>query len=171
MLFHDNVFYVQQTFERGEIAWSAYWSGYVSDVREILVRFMVGARLFPSPERSDRLKGFNKSPGQWVRWASPPGVKRSKREADYLPSHSAEVKNGYCHMSSSPHVIVVCTGTNLNLYFHRLSKSWRSTQKMNYMKNYFCPALWNNLLNTSRCTEGAYPPFRSLSPIASRSPT
>jgi len=53
-LFHDNLFYVPQAFERAGIVWPVYWWGCVLDVREILVQFTVGAKFFSS-ERSDRL--------------------------------------------------------------------------------------------------------------------
>jgi hypothetical protein len=77
-------------------------TGYELDDRGVGVRVPVGARIFTSPCRPDRLWGPPKPPIQCVPGVLSPGVKRPGREADNSPSTSAEVKKTLIYTSTPP---------------------------------------------------------------------
>jgi hypothetical protein len=73
-------------------AYSIRYSDWLRDRRGVGVRIPVGARIFSSLRRSDRLWGPPSflSNGYWG--ALSPRLKRQGHEADYTPQTNAEVK-------------------------------------------------------------------------------
>jgi hypothetical protein len=67
-------------------------NGYGFDDQGVGVRVPVGAKIFTIPCRPDRLWGPSSHLTNGYRGTLSPGVKRPRREADYLPPTSAEVK-------------------------------------------------------------------------------
>jgi hypothetical protein len=52
-----------------------------------------------------------------------PGVKRPWREADHLPPSAAEVRNVRNYASTSPYVLMPCTGTNRSCFIFSVKPS------------------------------------------------
>jgi hypothetical protein len=53
--------------------------------------------------------GSTQSPIKWVPGALLPGIKQPVREADHLPSASAEVKKMWIYTSTPPYAFIVTT--------------------------------------------------------------
>jgi hypothetical protein len=79
---------------------------YGLDDQGVGVRVPVGARISTSPCRPYPVLGPTQPPIQCVRGAFTLGVKRPKREADHSPATSAEVKNTWIYMSTSPYTFM-----------------------------------------------------------------
>jgi hypothetical protein len=57
--------------------------------------------------------GSTQPPIQWVPGALSPGVKRPGREADHSPPTTAEVKNTWIHISTSPYAFKAYGGVDI----------------------------------------------------------
>jgi hypothetical protein len=79
--------------------------GYRLDGQGVGVRVPVGARIFTSPCRPDRLWVHPTSYPMGTK-GSFPGVKRPGREADHSPQTSTEVKKTWVYTSTPPHVFM-----------------------------------------------------------------
>jgi hypothetical protein len=77
-------------------------AGYGLDDQGVGVRVQVGARIFISPCRPDRLWD---PPSQWVLGALSPEIKRLGREADHSPPTGAEAKKTWIYTSTPPYVL------------------------------------------------------------------
>jgi hypothetical protein len=87
--------------------------GYELDDRGSRVRFPAGAGNFSLHHRVQNGSGATQPPIQWVPEDLSLGVKRPGREADHSPPSSAEVKNAWSYISTSP----IRTETTLPLPF------------------------------------------------------
>jgi hypothetical protein len=82
-------------------------TGYGLDDKGIGVRVPVGARIFPSPCRPDRLWGLpTQPPIQWVWGMLSPGVKLPERQTDHSPPTSAEVKKTRIYTPTPPYAFM-----------------------------------------------------------------
>jgi len=83
------------------------------------VQFLAGAENFSLHHRAHNGSGSYPPPIQWIPGAPSLGVKWPKREADYSPSSSAEVKNAWSYTSipytSSCRGYYLGTGTTIHL--------------------------------------------------------
>jgi hypothetical protein len=81
-------------------------TGYGLDDRGVGVRVPVGARIFTSPCRPDRLWGPTQFPIQWVPGILSLGIKVPGREADHSPPTSAEVNKVWIYTSTPPYAFM-----------------------------------------------------------------
>jgi hypothetical protein len=89
-------------------------TGYGLDDRGVGVRVPVGSRIFSSPSRPDGLWGPPNLLSNWYRGSLSPRVKRPRREADYSPPASAEVKKMWIYTSTPQYAFMaLSTGTTL----------------------------------------------------------
>jgi hypothetical protein len=81
-------------------------TGYGLDDKGVGVRVPVGARIFNSPCRPDRLWGPASLLSNGYGGALSLGVKLPGREADHSPRTSAEVKKTWIYTSTPPYVFM-----------------------------------------------------------------
>ena len=86
--------------------------------RGVMARFPAVGSFFLSPKWSRQALRPTQLPIQWVPWTLSLTVKSTDHEADHSPPFYTESKNEWSCTSPPAYAFMVCTGTNLRLWYY-----------------------------------------------------